>query len=231
MSRLVDLYPRSWRDRYESEFLGVLEVRKPSTVERMDIVRGAIDARLHPQLAPTPSGDGAPSRSARLGGILAVVGGLLWAVAAVAFNSSSMIPSLGYKDTDTALVVVIGAALATGFAALVVSRSLPGRHVGITMAAAASLVGAVAMFLPWPIVFLGFAVAMAATIAFGFLAARRVGPSGFLLAAAGFVAYGFNTEDERALLLVPLGVAWVLFGAVVALRGMPAKEDPLPGKG
>ena len=87
------------------------------------------------------------------------------------------------------------------------------------------------MFLPWPVVFLGFAVAMAATVAFGSMAARRVGPSGLLLAAACFVAYGFNTEDERALLLVPLGVAWVLFGAVVALRGTPAKADPLPGEG
>ena len=231
MSRLVGLYPRGWRDRYESELLEVLEVRKPSIGDRLDIVRGAIDARLHPQLAPTPSGDGAPSRPARLGGVLAVVGGLLWAAAGVAFNSSSMIPSLGYKNTDTALVVAIGAALATGFAALVVSRSLPGRHVGLTVTAATSLVGALALFLPWPIVFLGFAVAMAATVAFGSMAARRVGPSGFLLAAAGFVAYGFNTEDGRALLLVPLGVAWVLFGAVVALRGMPAKADPLPGEG
>jgi hypothetical protein len=30
MSALLRLYPRSWRERYEREFLGLLEARPPS---------------------------------------------------------------------------------------------------------------------------------------------------------------------------------------------------------
>ena len=58
MSALVRLYPRSWRERYEIEFLAVLASRPPSVGDRVDIVRGAMDARLHPEL----SGDRDPSR-------------------------------------------------------------------------------------------------------------------------------------------------------------------------
>ena len=46
MSALVRLYPRSWRERYEDEFLGLLEVRPPTMRDRVDILRGALDARL-----------------------------------------------------------------------------------------------------------------------------------------------------------------------------------------
>ena len=49
MTRLVALYPRGWRDRYEDEFLALLEERPPDPLDRIDIVRGAVDARLHPQ--------------------------------------------------------------------------------------------------------------------------------------------------------------------------------------
>ncbi len=50
MSRLVSLYPASWRSRYEDEFLAVLESRPPTVADRFDILRGAMDARLHPQV-------------------------------------------------------------------------------------------------------------------------------------------------------------------------------------
>ncbi len=51
MKRLVALYPAAWRVRYEDEFIALLEARRPSLSERLDIVRGAMDARLHPQVA------------------------------------------------------------------------------------------------------------------------------------------------------------------------------------
>ena len=47
MSALLRLYPRSWRERYEREVLGLLEARPPSLGDRVDIVRGAVDARLN----------------------------------------------------------------------------------------------------------------------------------------------------------------------------------------
>ena len=50
MTSLVRLYPRDWRDRYEDEFLSLLAERPPDARDRVDIVRGAIDARIRPQV-------------------------------------------------------------------------------------------------------------------------------------------------------------------------------------
>lgn len=46
--RLLRLYPHSWRDRYEAEFLDLLEARPATLPDLIDILRGALDAHLHP---------------------------------------------------------------------------------------------------------------------------------------------------------------------------------------
>ncbi len=228
MNRLIELYPRAWRDRYEAEFLGVMEARMPSLGDRVDVVRGAIDARLHPQVVGTGSADPAPTRSARLGGVLAVVGGSLWAVAGIAFNTTMVNPSLGYKEVGTVGAIWVGAAIVTGLAGLAVARSMPERPAVMANTALAALFGGLTMLLPWPVVALGFMATCVATSLFALMAASRVGVTGLLLAIAAVLALLFNTEDQRALLLIPLGVAWILFGAVVALRRAPAAVDSLP---
>jgi hypothetical protein len=86
MSRLVSLYPRVWRDRYEAEFLGLIAERPMTLFERFDIVRGALDARLHPQVrqsreaAPSPPGRD-DLRVARRLGLAAVIGAPFWLTA------------------------------------------------------------------------------------------------------------------------------------------------------
>jgi hypothetical protein len=50
---LLCLYPSVWRARYEEEFLDVLASRPFSFSEGVDVVRGAIDAHLHPCLGTT----------------------------------------------------------------------------------------------------------------------------------------------------------------------------------
>jgi hypothetical protein len=47
---LLRLYPRPWRERYGEEFEALLADRPPSIRHRIDIVRGAVDARFHPEL-------------------------------------------------------------------------------------------------------------------------------------------------------------------------------------
>jgi hypothetical protein len=47
---LLRLYPRVWRARYEEEMLVVLASRPLSFFEEIDILRGALDAHLHPCL-------------------------------------------------------------------------------------------------------------------------------------------------------------------------------------
>lgn len=86
MSRLLGLYPRVWRRRYEAEFRALIKERPPTLLERFDIVRCALDAHLHPQVPgsmvtepepPVP----AAARLARLGAGGAIPFVLLWGLA------------------------------------------------------------------------------------------------------------------------------------------------------
>jgi hypothetical protein len=64
-ARLLALYPSDWRARYEAEVAWILEHEPPSLRGRLDLVRGAIDAHLHP-LAPSPLPVGAAIAAAGL---------------------------------------------------------------------------------------------------------------------------------------------------------------------
>jgi len=50
---LLRLYPRTWRERYEEEFLAMLEQRPISFLDGIDLFFGALDAQLHPHLGTT----------------------------------------------------------------------------------------------------------------------------------------------------------------------------------
>lgn len=228
MTRLIALYPRAWRDRYEHEFLALLEDRTPQARDRLDIVRGAVDSRLHPQAGRSSSGESDGVRPARLDAILAVLAGALWVATGLAFHGSSVDPDLGYKNTEFALLLGITGALVAGLSALVVSFALPGRHLVASISSIAAVVGALAMVLPWPVVALGFYSTMLGVLVFGLVAWPRLGPAGVLLAIAALVALGFNTEDERALLVVPLGAAWIIVGIFLAVRRAPARVSSPP---
>ena len=111
MSRLVSLYPAAWRARYEAEFHELIAERAPSRVERFDIVRGALDAHLHPQVrrpgdalspAPLPEGD---YRLARRLGFAALIGAVLWPTGlAIASIGPVVYDGLGaYRDGSAAM--------------------------------------------------------------------------------------------------------------------------------
>ena len=51
---LLRLYPAAWRARYGAEFTELLLARPPSARDRLDILRGAVDARLNPHLIEDP---------------------------------------------------------------------------------------------------------------------------------------------------------------------------------
>jgi hypothetical protein len=50
MSRLLRLYPARWRERYGAELLDAIGSRPLTAHDRVDLVRAALDARLHPEL-------------------------------------------------------------------------------------------------------------------------------------------------------------------------------------
>lgn len=66
---LLRLYPRAWRDRYEAEVLAVLEQAHLGRRARLDLARGALDARLH--------------AASRLPAAAALLSGALWTIAGV----------------------------------------------------------------------------------------------------------------------------------------------------
>lgn len=116
MNRLVGLYPREWRERYEAEFLALLDVRPATFGDRFDIVRGAIDARLHPQVRrpgrdlppPVPEAD---VRIARRLGYGAIVGAGLWVAAlGIALLGPVVYDGQGaYRDGSAAFPVLFAA--------------------------------------------------------------------------------------------------------------------------
>ena len=228
MSRLIALYPRAWRDRYEVEFLALMADRSPTPRDRLDVLRGAIDARLHPQLRRSPSAKPDRGRAIPVAAALAVLAGVLWVATGIAFARSPVDPYVGYKQSDWALLLAASAALLSGLSGLVVTFELPGRHVLASIGAIAGIVGGLAMLFPWPVWALGGLAALVGGVGFGIATVPRLGGVGVLLAVASFVALGFNTEDSRALLLVPLGLAWMAVGIVLHVRRQAVPPDSRP---
>lgn len=116
MNRLVRLYPAAWRERYEPEFMELLATRPPGVADRIDIVRGAIDAHLHPQVrSPREVRPPAPAESTvllvrRLGfGTLAGAG--LWVVAwiVVLLGPVRYDGDGAYRDGAAAAPLLLGA--------------------------------------------------------------------------------------------------------------------------
>jgi hypothetical protein len=51
---LLRLYPRQWRDRYEDEFIAMLEQREVSAEDYFDVLVNAALARLNPRWRTQP---------------------------------------------------------------------------------------------------------------------------------------------------------------------------------
>jgi hypothetical protein len=233
VSRLVRLYPAAWRERYEAEFVAMLDERPPTALDRLDIIRGAIDARLHPQQTGVGSEHVSRPASLRLAGAVAASGGLCWTIASVGFYTAPYVSELGYKNTGSITLVAAIAAGLTGLAAVLLVRRMTHRPVAVRRSAAVILIGALGLALPWPMVLAGFFSVVIGTLVYGFIGASRLGATYLLVSLGALVALGFNTEDNRALLLIPLGAAWVLAGAVtirnarsLSLRLTPERLPP-----
>ena len=106
---LVRLYPARWRARYGEEFRAILEERPLGPFDVVDIVLGALDARLRMRGAGATI-NGSVSMSLRIGGYAAIIGGALTATGIVA--------GIGLVDVDAS---VAGLMFITGSAALIVA--------------------------------------------------------------------------------------------------------------
>jgi hypothetical protein len=239
MNRLLGLYPAAWRARYGDELAALLEDRPPSIADRLDIVRGAADAWIHPE----NHGREMP-RAHRLPGLAALIAGLIWCSFAVGlalpFVPDPVLDGLGSLSLTAFLPAVI---------------SLPGvyleryaRHLtwglGLGLALAAT-----SLLTPWP----AKAVVNLALVAFvlgGMLAmaATRAGvPSGprwilvgltlvpqavvvLGLASLGFEPSGLEWRLHLGILAMPYAIAWTGVGLIMAARGAPTFEAPGGGR-
>jgi hypothetical protein len=223
MTRLVRLYPRAWRDRYEEEFLALLAERPPTFGDLVDTVRGALDAHLNPQ------GDVEPAPwTHRIPGLLALIAGAMWSAVFLAF--------VFWQENAWSLAVLIPLSV------LLMFLSLPGDYMAAHGRRTAAVLGVVGLCivvanLPYSLVTAvagigGYLIALGGLLTMAAIRAQ-IGPSGrwlmlvlavILPAAIGFpVAFGLGTisEDESWVLglLLPYGLAWVLVGLRLAIRG------------
>ena len=226
MNALLRLYPRAWRERYLAEVAALLDERPPSLRDRLDLLRGAADAWLHPQVAghSAPNLESEPIMRPIGIALLTILGGVLWAAGGVIQHVGSYDAITGYKES-AGLMVVTAAMLVASLAA--VGRAWGGgpTSTGLRRSAVLMLVLTLLMPLPWPIFVVGFYGHLGGTMAFGALLSAAGLRSGALLVIAAIVALFFNTESSLALATVPIGVAWIVVAVQGAFR-RPATPEP-----
>jgi len=229
MSRVVRLYPKAWRDRYEEEFLTLLAERPPTFADLVDTVRGALDAHLNPQAQVEPS-----PWTHRIPGMVALIAGAMWSAAFLAF--------VLWQDGAWAVAGLIPPSMFLMF------LSLPGDYMaahGRRIAIAIGVIGAciVVANLPYSLLTAvagigGYLIALSGMLTLAAIRAE-IGPSGrwillvlavVLPVAIGLpVALGLGTvsADESWVLglLLPYGLAWVLVGLRMAIRGSATLTD------
>ena len=158
MSAVLRLYPRAWRERYGDELAALLAEHPASPGDQIDLIRGAIDAHLHPQV---PGADVSPdeetSMDQRRLGVVAALGGIAWILAAV---SVVVLPlnADGERDLAVAIIAIAVGMVLTGVA-LGELGTRPGSPASTQtghFVAGAGAVFAAMMLLPWP--FIAFAV-------------------------------------------------------------------------
>lgn len=236
MSRLVRFYPMTWRRRYEAEMLQLLDKRPRTPREALDLIRGAIDAHLHPELVS----DARQPWTHRIPGLLATSAGLIWA----SFWVRALLVAPGEEWGD-----------GFGIAVLLMFLCVPGdymlanaRQIAIGVVAAISGI-VLAWSLPWSIgdgLLNGAAGATACLVVGGGmlgLAAMRAGigrrgrwivtAGAVLLPAAiatpiliGIGAAGLNNPVALLGMVLPYGIAWMLIGLRMTLRGSATITDP-----
>lgn len=222
MDPLLRLYPGPWRIRYGPEVAALLEEHPPGWRDRADLLRGALDAHLHPLAAPLwPV-------------IAAAIGGVAWTWAgAVALGQPAPPDWPGYLDET--LPILLGAVPLLGIAAVGASTRLGDRdpatvRVGRPVVVLAS--GAWALVLAIAAAHLGggpeLAVAATATaaglvlIGVALLAAGDWGPGTAILAAA--LCLVLPTTWAHA----AYGVAWTAAAAAMLRDPRPIHAPLVP---
>lgn len=221
---ILRLYPHGWRARYEDEVRALLEDRAVGVRDRLDLIRGALDAHLHP---PTPS---------RLPGVMAVAGGGLWTSNALVVGVQPVPPDWpGYLAELLPFALVASLAL---LAALVGCWLRLGDAPGSLgrIAIDAAVAGHVAWAIALAAALAGLEYGAATAIASGAAAVGTGLVALALLRAADWPIAGLLAVTPPALLLssatgwLVFGLAWTAVGvvALIALDRGPVAPPTVP---
>lgn len=215
-SGLLRLYPPEWRRRYEAEVAGILAERPVDLRARVDLLRGSIDAWLHPR------------RPSRIPSVAAFVGGAAW-TAAGAFVVVQPVPPdwPGYLvDVLPLTMVGVGAILVAtiGLWLRLGDGAGPWARIALDLAIAGHLVWFAALGAALVGMDYGLSTVIASTTAA--LAAVAVGAC---LLRAGDDRVGVALVVTPVALLLTSPAAWLAFGLGWAVIGrlQSARSEPL----
>lgn len=218
MNPILRLYPRAWRDRYLDEVAELLRERPPGPRDQVDLLLGALDAWIHPQVSRSASAAKDDPIVRPIGIlVLGVVAGSMWVIGGVLQATASYNLTDGLRESRGTMLVLFAtvvsaiAALARGWSSLPTTRAL-------RRAAVAMLPLSLLILGGWPLLVVGYWGHLVATIAFGALLAGVGQRTGAPLAAAALVAVFFNTESALAFAAVPIGVAWIVVSLESVVR-------------
>lgn len=210
---LLRLYPRAWRARYESEVLAVLADMKIDRHARVDLVRGAVDARLH--------------AGSRLPAAAALLSGGTWTIAGVAVVGQPVPPDWpGYLIDILPLTIVAVAAGLVGIVGCWARRSDSAGRLG-TLGALVALAGHVgwAFLLVATLVQAGSpqatlvcqAIALAGCLLIGLVLVRTddVPIGAVILLATATMLFGWPGA------WLAFGLAWTVVGVLLFARPEP----------
>lgn len=215
MNGLLRLYPAAWRDRYVQEVSDLLAERPPSLRDRLDLIAGAADAWIHPQVAAKPRAETESIMRPMAAAALFVIGGGLWFVGGVV-QATAPYGVEGYKESNGVMIVIAGVLL-TALGAIGRAWSANASP-AFRRCAKAMVAFALLMLAPWPVLVIGLYGYIVAVVGFGLLLAGSGQLAGLLLAIGALVATSFNTENTMAFAALPFGLAWIAVGAVGAVR-------------
>ncbi len=206
---LIRCYPARWRARYGDEFLAILEERPLGPYDVADILLGALDARLRSQRAAASPERGFPM-SLRLGGIAAIIGAVLWAVAGllsigVAGNVDGAVPVAMLMTGMVVLLVAVA-----GLSAFQ-ARTHPG---AIWVAFAVTAIGTLTFFAGY--------IGSVVLAEDGFWGLWFIGVMTVMLGSGLFAAVTYRTRvlSRGGAALIGIGIVVILSEAVTSIAAL-----------
>lgn len=198
------------------------------------LIRGALDARLHPQLAGSTRErtERSTSMSDRLPGFAAIGGGLLFLVGMAIIGLAPFSAVDGSRQIELAeLAIAPGLALVDVALVAASVRRRGGAWGSVdTWLVIVAVVAALLFLTGWPGILIGFLAIVTTTLVVVARYLRRASAPPWIIAGAVVaIALSFlaNSEDERIWLLAPAGVLAVAFGLLIAIRPRSAASvDP-----